>query len=124
MTTTTTADLMGLGLPAALAQRIGLQFTTAAGVGTAQAGATALSAGTFNRVTTAGGATAFVLPSSPQIGDDLFVENTSSTTALVFPSSGMAINAVSADGSVNVAQNVARWFIYTAANRWVSILAT
>ncbi len=118
-------DLMGLGIPSQPATYIGASaLTTIAGVGTAQSGAAAIPLGTTNVLaTTAGGQTAFVLPSSMELEVAYSVTNSSSTTALVFPFSGGAINAAAGDASVNVAQNITRLFIRKSATRIVSFLA-
>lgn len=117
-------DLMGVGLPQEQATRLGTSaLTTIAGVGTAQSGAAAIPESVNNVLaTTAGGATAFVLPSTAAIDDAYSVVNSSSTTALVFPPSGGSINAASADASVTVAQNLGRIFIRKSSTRWISFL--
>jgi len=118
-------DLMGVGLPQEQATRLGFSaLTTIAGVGTAQVGAAAIPGQTNNVLaTTAGGATAFVLPSDAELEVPYFVTNSSATAALIFPPSGGAINAAAADASVSIAQNLARIFIRKSATRWVSFLA-
>lgn len=117
-------DLMGVGLPQEQATRLGFSaLTTLAGVGTAQSGGKAIPSSVNNVLaTTAGGQTAFVLPSDAELEVPYMVTNSSSTTALVFPPSGGAINAASADASVTVAQNLARLFIRKSSTRWVSFL--
>jgi hypothetical protein len=117
-----TGDLMGLGLPAALAQKLGFNVSAKAGVGTAQSGATALVPADLVRATTAVGQTAFVLNGFAP-GDVAILENTTAAAALVFPPSGGTINTASANASVSVAQNVARIFVCVAAGRFVSFLA-
>ncbi len=117
-----TVDLMGVGLPQQQASRLGTtQISTLAGVGTAQTGAAAIT--TDNTLaTTAGGATAFVLPSTTSIDNEIWVTNSSATAALVFPPSGGTINAAAADASVSIAQNLARVFIRKSSTRWISFL--
>lgn len=117
-------DLMGVGLPQEQATRLGPSaLTTIAGVGTAQSGGAAIPKWTTNVLaTTAGGQTALVLPSDAELEQWYTVTNSSSTTALVFPPSGGAINAASADASVSVAQNLARIFIRKSSTRWISFL--
>lgn len=118
-------DLMGVGLPQEQATRIGTSdLTTIAGVGTAQSGGAAIPKWTTNVLaTTAGGATAFVLPSTAELEQWYMVTNSSSTTALVYPPSSGTINAAAADASVSIAQNLARIFIRKSSTRWISFLA-
>lgn len=115
-------DLMGVGLPQEQATRLGFSdLTTLAGIGTAQVGAAAIRVNNI-LATTAGGATAFVLPSDAELELPYLVTNSSATAALVFPPSGGTINAAAADASVSIAQNLARMFIRKSATRWVSFL--
>lgn len=118
-------DLMGLGLPPEQGVRLGYSaLTTIAGVGTAQAGAAAIPNGTNNVLaTTAGGATAFVLPSTAELNVPYLVTNSTATAALVFPPTSGTINAAAADASVSIAVNLARIFIRLSTNRWISFLA-
>lgn len=99
----TQTDLMGLGMPGALATVLGNQPTTIAGIGTTQAGAAALRS--MAALTTAGGATAFVIPAGTSLSRLFFLNNTSSTTALIFPPSGGNFNTGSTDASISLAQN-------------------
>jgi hypothetical protein len=111
MTTSSTA-LTQLGVPAEAANKLGNATTgtpptavpALAGVGTAQTGAKAVKINAA-RLTTAGGATAFVLDTAWEIGDTITLFNTSATTALLFPQSGGAINGGSTNASIAVAQN-------------------
>lgn len=118
-------DLMGVGLPQTQAVRLGASaLTTLAGVGTAQVGGKAIPAQTNNVLaTTASGQTAFVLPSDAELEVPYSVTNSTSDAALIFPPSGGAINAASADASVSIAINLTRLFIRKSATRWVSFLA-
>lgn len=115
-------DLMGLGLPQEQSVRLGLSdLTTLAGVGTAQVGAAAIRVNN-TLATTAGGATAFVLPSDAELEVPYFVTNSSATAALVFPPSGGTINAAAANASVSIAQDLARIFVRKTSTRWLSFL--
>lgn len=118
-------DLMGVGLQQEQAVRLGFsELTTLAGVGTAQVGGKAIPASVNNVLaTTAGGQTAFVLPSDAELEVPYMVVNSTATAALIFPPSGGAINAASADASVSIAVNLARLFIRKSSTRWVSFLA-
>jgi hypothetical protein len=114
---------MGCGMPKEQAARLGNNVSLAlAGIGTAQAGAAAI----VNKVTTAttaGGATAFVLPSAASLGSVWYFFNTSSTAALVFPTSGGAISGGSTDASFSVAQNKPTIFIRASTNVWMANLS-
>jgi hypothetical protein len=115
----------GTGLSVQAAELIGAgALTTLAGVGTAQSGGKAIPKWTTNVLaTTASGQTAFVLPSDAPLEVAYSVVNSTSDAALVFPPTSGTINAVSANGSVSIAINVARIFIRKSTNRWVSFLA-
>jgi len=117
-------DLMGVGMPSEQAIRLGTSaLTTIAGVGTAQSGGAAIPVLVNNVLaTTAGGATAFVLPSTAEIDVPYSVVNSSATTALVYPPTSGTINAAAADASVSIAQNLGRIFIRKSSTRWISFL--
>lgn len=103
--------LMALGIPGEAAKNIGETIATSiAGVGTAQAGAAALT-GTVNTLTTAGGATAFIMPAH-NAGRTVEAYNTTATAALIYPPTGAAIDGGSANASVSIAQNRGRVFRY------------
>jgi hypothetical protein len=89
----TTADLMGLGMPPALAGRLGNTPQTIAGVGTSQTGAGALSGGGLFVLTPTSSNTAFVLSNATSTGRPVYVYNSSATyIATIFPPSGGSIN--------------------------------
>lgn len=115
------AKLIGLGSPAGLSNAIGNTVATLAGVGTAQSGAKTIGLNANHALlTTAGGATAFVLSDAWGIGDDVTVYNTSATAALVYPPSGSAFDGGSTDASVSIAQNAGRTFTKTTSTTWRS----
>lgn len=98
----TTADLMGLGLPPALASRLGINPATLAGIGTAQVGA-AVTGTPMVLATLSAGNTAFQLNPAFSTGRPVWFWNTSATlTALVFPPPGGTINGGAANASVSV----------------------
>lgn len=115
-----TSDLMGLGMAPALAQLAGDSVAAVTAVGTAQAGAAALT-GTINNVTTSAGQTAVVLPSNWPLASSILVYTNSATTALVFPPSGGNINEGAANASVNVAQGKATCFVRISATKWIAL---
>lgn len=112
--------LMGLGFPAAQANELGITVTAKTGVGTAQATAVAITSN-YTRLTTAGGATASVLPAAVPVGAQYTVRTISSTAGLVFPESGGTIDGGSTDASVSIAQNRSRVFTKVAALTWESV---
>ncbi len=117
----TTQDLMGLGMPGPLASRLGNTPVTQAGTGTTNTGATLIQ-GPLTNATTAGGATAFILPAGASLGRQFMFFNSSATTALVFPPVGGNFNGGSTDASFSVAQNKFVFFVRLSANNWVSNL--
>lgn len=98
----TTADLMGLGMPPALADRLGNNPSTVAGVGTTQTGAAAIKRGVVLATVTSTN-NSFVLSSGTSTGAVLWFYNTSaSQTAYVFPPSGGTINGGAANAGVAI----------------------
>lgn len=126
----TTSDLVALGLPAELASRLGFRDNgqraapTLTGVGTAQVGAGAIKRqSTWLELTTAGGATAVVLPADAELFVPYWTQViVTSTTALLFPPVGHRINAVAVNGSVNVAQFIGRMTFRIGPLHWASLL--
>ena len=118
----TAADLAGLGMPAALANRLGGTFAQVNAATTAQATGTVL-VNTFSRVVTSGGQTAVVLPADAPIGSEYNVWNSGGTAAIVFPHLDGTINNQTANTSFSVAQNKpARFTRYTTVI-WVASLS-
>jgi hypothetical protein len=124
-----TPDLIALGTPAELAMLQGFNGNGRAmqevtGVGTAQAGAALIrKKNTWAMLITAGGATACVLPSDAELMVPYWICVESATTGLVFPSTGMRINAAAANASVSIATQLARVFYRCTATHWLSFLA-
>jgi len=108
-----TTNLMGSGMPSQQATLLGLlPSQTIAGAGTAQkTDSAAITAANLlpNQgivlATTASSQTALQIPSTMPLGSEIMLMVTSSTTGLLFPPSGGAINGGSTDASVNIAQN-------------------
>jgi hypothetical protein len=115
-------DLMGVGVAPELAQRIGLDIATLAGIGTAQSGAAAIVA-ELTIGTTAGGATAFVLPSTAELAKPYIFVNSSATSALLFPPTSGAINGGSANASISIEQDgvVMLWRVSATAWRGIAL---
>lgn len=121
--TTSATVLMAVGIADQAAKKLGLTIATLAGVGTTQALGKSI---TVNAalLTTAGGATAFVFPTTWEIGDEVTVWNTSATAALIYPQSGGAINGGSTDASVSVPQNQGTVFTKVSATSWRAVLTS
>lgn len=117
---TLAVDLIGLGVPPAVAAAEGYNVATLAGVGTAQSGGATIGA-TMTRVTTAASQTAIVLPANMPQGSPYFVFNTTATAALLFPPSGCAIDGGSTDASVAIAQNRGRMVIRLSATEFRTV---
>lgn len=117
--TASAPNLVLLGMPGAQAIEIGNTINTFAGVGTAQAGAKALTTN-VGLLTTTGGATAFRIDTRWSLGNSVQVFNTSATAALVYPPVGGAIDGGSTDASVSIAQNEGRIFTRVSATSWRS----
>lgn len=117
----TTQDLMGLGLPGPLANRLGFSPLTQAGATTANTTATLIQ-GHLTNATTASSQTAFIFNSLAALGQPFYFFNSSATTALVFPPVGGNFNGGSTDASFSVAQNKLAVFIRLSTNNWASIL--
>jgi len=117
----TVADLMGVGMPGAQANRLGNTPTTQAGAGTAAAGATLIQ-GHLTNATTASSQTAFIFNAAASLGAPFWFFNSSATTALVYPPSGGNFNGGTTDASFSVAQNKLAVFIRISSTAWASIL--
>lgn len=100
----------------------GVDSITAAG--TTLGAGTALT-GAVNLVTTAGGATAVVLPAKGDYpSQPIVVQVITSTTGLVFPpSASVAINQGSAGASFSVAQSKTATFIQVSATQYIATLS-
>ena len=120
---TSSAYLCQEGLPYPLAKHMGLTINTLSGVGTAQAGATPLSGSNFIILTTAAGATAFVLLPNLEIGSTQEVTNPGATTALIYPEVGAQIQGGGANASFSVVQNKVCQFTKIAALTWAANLS-
>ncbi len=119
-----TSDLMGLGMPAALAALEGFTIpASVAGATTALATGTPLTGG-INQVTTAGGQTAVVLSNNTPVGCCQIVYVSTATAALVFPPTSLQqINEVTAGNSFSVAQAKTTIFWRVSATKWIANLS-
>lgn len=112
--------LMGVGIADKAALKLGNTIRTIAGAGTTQGAGSPITVNAA-QLTTAGGATAFVLPTTWEIGDEVTVWNTSSTTALIFPQSGGAIDGGSTNASISLLQNGSVTLMKLSATAWRSV---
>jgi hypothetical protein len=112
-------SLLGSGFQGVAAQAlVGSPPVTIAGIGTTQSGAAPLSGATC-LLTTASGQTAFVLPASgpgSNPGDEIYVYNTTATTALIYPAGAETIDGSTND--VTVAQNAKTSFRRLTTTNW------
>lgn len=115
-------NLIGLGLPARLANILGFTPTTKAGAGTTQVGATPITSN-MTIATTAVGQTAFGLPAEPAGAGPIMLWNQSATAALVFPPSGGTIQGGATNASFSVAQNKPVWFVSADGTNWMANLS-
>lgn len=122
-----TADLIGVAFTWGQAGLLGDSIGTVAGAGTTQGAGTTLfgdvAAYSMIRGTTTGGATAFTLSANMILAKPYTFTNTSSTTALLYPFTGGAINGGSTDASISVPQNVTVVLIRETATAVVAIVS-
>ena len=79
---------------------------------------------TWLEITTAGGATAVVLPADAELLVPYLTQVVvTSTTGLLFPPTGHKINAAAANASVNLVQFLPRITMRISATQWLSLLA-
>lgn len=100
----TDADLMGLGMPAALASRLGNSVVTVAATGTTSGTAAALSGGhTFVISAADSSHTGVILPAGGSIGEAVTLTVTSTQGVTVYPPTGATFNT-SASTTLSLAQ--------------------
>ena len=117
----TVADLMGLGMPAALAARLGNTPTAVTGAGTSQATATAISQH-VSMVNAQSSQTGAIFASAASLGAPFYVVSpvgVSAATAVIYcPVSG-TMNGTT-NGSVVLTTGKSAIFVQTGALAWVS----
>jgi hypothetical protein len=111
------AELIGLGEAPKLAGLIGNLPSAKTGVGTTQAGATPITTN-FTVLTTAGGATGFLLPTVPAGSGPYFLFVSTSTTATIFPPVGGSIQGAATDAKFDLAQNKGALFYKISSTAW------
>jgi hypothetical protein len=89
-------DLTSLGMPPALASRMGIQIKSITATGTGQ-GTPLVYSGDYALLTTAASTTACTLDSAFPVGETAYVANVSTVTGLIYPPTGGNING----GSTN-----------------------
>jgi hypothetical protein len=114
----TVQDLMGLGMPAALANRLGNSVTALTTTGTT-AGTAAKITTHVTVLTTAGSQTGAILPDS-SLGQPYYVVNSTSTGGVVYPSTGTTF-ITSASTSYSMAQYNGAIFIRVTSTTWAVI---
>ena len=105
----TIQDLMGLGLPGPLANRLGNSITALTTTGTDAAHAAAIT-NHVTVLTTAGSQTGAILPTSMSLGAPFYVTNPAATTGIVYPPTGCTFTT-SASTSYSMAQYNSAIFI-------------
>jgi hypothetical protein len=124
----TEQDLMGLGMPPSLAGSLGITPVALTGAGTTQGAATLITT-RFPICTASGGATGFVLPASPKLGEPYYIVSVGTTASKIWPGTGGTINGGSANAGVTFsASPAAAIFVCTAVTTtsatWVTIPGT
>jgi len=119
----TAKKLMGVGFSAPQAQYASGDSTTTnlTALGTNQATALALPAD-VNIVGTTAASTGVILPASPTPGDNVFVYNGGANALSVYPSTGLTINALSANAAYSLATTKSALF-YFAGTGWYTLLS-
>ena len=116
------ADLIGLGVSAELAKRIGFTPTTITTAGTSQTTATAVASQVkCILLNTASSQTGAVLSANLGQGEIVLASCATATTGLVYCPVGFTMNGTS-NGSVSLAQNKAAIIWRTGATAFVSVL--
>jgi hypothetical protein len=114
-------DLVGVGMPFALAAQLGNQAAAVTCAGTSQATATtALTK--LNLLTAASSQTGVVIGGTPLLGSPHYFATTSSTSAVVYAPVGHTLNGSASTSGLTVAQNKSALLIQTSLKNWYSIL--
>lgn len=117
----TAKDLMGVGLPAEQAGRLGFPgLSTVTAAGTTTADATVLLKEQRVVEMTASGADGIRLPSTAELMVP-YIVYAKTGTGKVYPPSGAAFNADTADQSQTIAVNLAAMFYRTGNLTWISL---
>lgn len=106
-------------LTANKARSSGTQYETVAAAGSAQGDATSMSAD-FVVVTGADATKGVILP-TPVAGRVLMLKNNAAAVLKVYPATGGAINALSANAAISLASLVGAVFVASSATQWFTI---
>jgi len=116
-------ELTGAGSPALLAQGIlGSVANTLTATGTTEADALQLGAA-INRVTTTAASTGVKLP-VPKPGEQVMVINSGANALLVYPGTGVQINALTATtGTLSIAAGGRALFVGVGNTFWFAVVS-
>jgi len=115
-------DYMGLGMAPGLAAQIGFTPSAVTTTGTSSGTAYALDPSQdLISLTTASSQTGAILSTNTRLGDVIVVNNSASTTGVIYPSSGATINAAS---SYSVAQNKTALIVRYSTTLYFAILTS
>ena len=124
MFTALTTDLVGLGMPAPLANLVGVAIRNVTAAGTTQGTGTTIGAdgNQICLVTTGASDTAVTLSANIPVGEGVMVQNINATiyAANVFPPSGCTIDAGSANSGITLNGNEAVYILRTTATAFRS----
>jgi uncharacterized membrane protein len=96
-----------------------LPVTTVAALGSTQANAAALAEG-LNVVSAADGTKGVRLPTAVP-GAVVIVKNTAAAALKIYPATGGAINAISADGAYSITNVTSTLLVASSATQWYSV---
>lgn len=120
-------DLMGVGLPAEQALRLGFQILPVAAAGTAQGTATPLVApgNIFAVVTPAASQQGIALPVNAEVGSAVYLAPTAATPLItVYPPTGGTIDLLAANAGLTfTTANKNAVFIKTSPTNWRSFVS-
>ncbi len=116
-----TATLQTLTVTGALTASGGVRLpvTAVAAAGSTQANAAALAEG-LNVVSAADGTKGVRLPTAVA-GATVIVKNTAAGALLIYPATGAAINAISANGSYSITNLTSTMLVASSATQWYSV---
>ena len=113
-------ELVGAHLPASVASAIGGQVSSISAAGTNQGTATPV-ASSLVTVGSASGSNGVILP-AVEVGDSIKIYSSAATNALlVYPPSGAAINAASANAAYSQAAQTAHIYTCVSSTQWIVV---
>lgn len=123
----TAEALIGLGMPAELALRLGYQTLTATTTANTQGSSGGNLVGAGNKIVSANFASAsqaITLPAAAEIGDEIIISNITANAGVIFPPSGGNIDGETADENVAMAAQGSagsiQRFVKLSSTRWGS----